>query len=137
MPIYRYACPDCGHEFEQRQKFTDEPIKRCPNCERRHVYRLVNQVAVSFKGSGWYITDSKSSDIQKVKHKGDEPSPNGKDGDTAKEPATGAATGAASGASGAASGEGQKSSPATETAKSDSGARPDKPAKAGDSGRKA
>ncbi len=61
MPTYQYACPDCGNQFEQRQKFTDEPIKRCPKCGRRHVYRVVSQVAVTFKGSGWYITDSRSS----------------------------------------------------------------------------
>lgn len=62
MPTYQYACPDCGNQFEQRQKFTDDPIKRCPKCGRRRVYRVVSQVAVTFKGSGWYITDSRSSD---------------------------------------------------------------------------
>jgi putative FmdB family regulatory protein len=61
MPTYQYACPDCGYKFELKQKFADDPVKRCPNCDRRHVYRVVGQVAVSFKGSGWYITDSKSS----------------------------------------------------------------------------
>lgn len=60
MPTYRYACPDCGFEFEKQQKFTDDPIKKCPNCGKKHVYRMVSKVAVSFKGSGWYITDSKS-----------------------------------------------------------------------------
>jgi len=72
MPTYQYACPDCGNEFELRQKFTDDPVKRCPKCERRHVYRVINQVAVTFKGSGWYITDSKGSDIKKVQHKNEE-----------------------------------------------------------------
>ncbi len=72
MPTYQYACPDCGYQFEQRQKFTDDPIKRCPQCGRRHVYRVVSQVAVTFKGSGWYITDSRSSngksgDVKTVK----------------------------------------------------------------------
>jgi putative FmdB family regulatory protein len=85
MPTYQYACPDCGHEFELRQKFTDEPVKRCPKCERRHVYRVINQVAVTFKGSGWYITDSKGSDIKKVQHKGEQP-PAEKTGDTPSTP---------------------------------------------------
>lgn len=61
MPTYQYACPDCGNKFELKQKFTDDPVKRCPRCEKRHVYRVVGQVAVSFKGTGWYITDSKKS----------------------------------------------------------------------------
>lgn len=61
MPTYQYACPDCGSEFEKVQKFTDDPIKKCPKCSKRHVYRVVSKVAVSFKGSGWYITDSKGN----------------------------------------------------------------------------
>jgi putative FmdB family regulatory protein len=65
MPVYQYACPDCGYKFELKQKFTDDPVKKCPNCDRRHVYRVVGHVAVSFKGSGWYITDSKSSGSDK------------------------------------------------------------------------
>jgi putative FmdB family regulatory protein len=60
MPIYQYACPDCGLEFERQQKFIDDPIKRCPKCGKRRVYRVVSKVAVTFKGSGWYITDSKN-----------------------------------------------------------------------------
>jgi putative FmdB family regulatory protein len=61
MPTYQYACPDCDYKFELKQKFTDDPVKRCPRCERRHVYRVVGPVAVSFKGTGWYVTDSKKS----------------------------------------------------------------------------
>ena len=76
MPTYQYACPDCGYKFEQKQKFTDDPVKKCPRCERRHVYRVVGQVAVTFKGSGWYITDSKSSsEKHTLEHKKKDPAP--------------------------------------------------------------
>jgi putative FmdB family regulatory protein len=61
MPTYQYACPDCGLEFERIQKFIDDPIRKCPKCGKRHVYRVVSKVAVTFKGSGWYVTDSKKS----------------------------------------------------------------------------
>jgi putative FmdB family regulatory protein len=61
MPTYQYACPDCGLEFEKVQKFIDDPVKKCPKCSKRRVYRVVSKVAVTFKGSGWYITDSKSN----------------------------------------------------------------------------
>jgi putative FmdB family regulatory protein len=61
MPTYEYACPDCGYKFELKQKFTEDAVKQCPQCSKRHVHRVVGQVAVTFKGSGWYITDSKSS----------------------------------------------------------------------------
>jgi len=74
MPTYQYACPDCGNKFELKQKFTDDAVKQCPICGKRHLYRVVGQVAVSFKGSGWYITDSKSSsDKHTLEHKKKEP----------------------------------------------------------------
>lgn len=58
MPIYEYACNDCGYEFERMQSFNDEPLCECPRCTGR-VRRLISSVGVIFKGSGWYITDSK------------------------------------------------------------------------------
>jgi putative FmdB family regulatory protein len=61
MPTYQYACPDCGAEFEKVQKFTDKPVKKCPKCGKAKVHRVVSRVAVSFKGSGFYVNDSKSS----------------------------------------------------------------------------
>jgi putative FmdB family regulatory protein len=61
MPTYQYACPDCGAEFEKVQKFTDKPLKKCPKCGKAKVHRVVTRVAVSFKGSGFYVNDSKSS----------------------------------------------------------------------------
>ena len=74
MPIYQYACPDCGNRFELKQKFTDNPVKKCPRCGRFHVYRVVGQVAVAFKGTGWYITDSRSSSEKKtLEHRPKEP----------------------------------------------------------------
>ena len=32
MPIYEYACPDCGHEFERLQRMSDDPVRLCPEC---------------------------------------------------------------------------------------------------------
>lgn len=61
MPTYQYACPDCGAEFERVQKFADKPIKKCPTCGKSKVHRVVGRIAVTFKGSGFYINDSKSS----------------------------------------------------------------------------
>jgi putative FmdB family regulatory protein len=66
MPIYQYACPDCGHKFELKQRFSDNPVRKCPQCGRYHVYRVVGQVAVTFKGSGWYITDNRSSSDKRM-----------------------------------------------------------------------
>jgi putative FmdB family regulatory protein len=60
MPIYSYKCDKCGARFDRMQKFTDHPLTRCPEC-RGPVKRLIQPAGIVFKGSGWYITDSKKS----------------------------------------------------------------------------
>ena len=69
MPVYQYACPDCGHQFERQQKFTDEKLKVCPNCHKRHIHRVVGQISVAFRGSGFYVNDSRGSNSAGVKPK--------------------------------------------------------------------
>ena len=56
MPRYDYRCTDCGHEFEVKQSFSDEPVAGCPLCgvESR---RVIHSVPVVFKGSGFYVND--------------------------------------------------------------------------------
>lgn len=60
MPMYDYRCNDCGHRFEVRQSFSDESLSICPQCTGR-VRRVVHPAGVIFKGSGWYITDSRKA----------------------------------------------------------------------------
>lgn len=57
MPIYEYQCRKCKHRFERIQKFSDPPIRKCPECSGGRVEKLLSPPAVHFKGSGWYITD--------------------------------------------------------------------------------
>ena len=71
MPIYEYQCDTCGIRFERRQHMSDEPLKDCPECDG-HVHRVIQPVGVIFKGSGFYITDSR--------HKSTLPSPQGAKG---------------------------------------------------------
>ncbi len=62
MPLYQYRCRNCGHELETRQKFSDDPLSECPNCSAPDgLYRVVQAAGIVFKGSGFYITDSKGS----------------------------------------------------------------------------
>lgn len=61
MPLYSYECTNCGVVFERQQKFTDKPIKRCPECGKNTVRRVIQPAGIIFKGSGWYKTDSRSS----------------------------------------------------------------------------
>ena len=60
MPTYSYGCRACGHQFDQFQKFSDDPLTVCPECGGE-IRRLIHNVGVVFKGSGWYITDSRKS----------------------------------------------------------------------------
>ena len=56
MPLYEYECKKCGHRFEKIQKFSDKPVKKCPECGGA-VEQIISAPAVQFKGSGWYVTD--------------------------------------------------------------------------------
>lgn len=60
MPIYEYQCTDCHHTFDMLQKINDEPIKKCPQCTKNTVTRLVSAAGFQLKGSGWYATDFKN-----------------------------------------------------------------------------
>ena len=61
MPTYEYVCQKCAHAFEQFQSMRDEPLKKCPQCKKRALKRLVGGGAgLIFKGSGFYITDYKT-----------------------------------------------------------------------------
>jgi putative FmdB family regulatory protein len=62
MPIYEYECKSCGSRFEKIQPVTADPISVCVNCGQGPVKRLFHAVGVIFKGSGWYITDSRKSE---------------------------------------------------------------------------
>ena len=61
MPTYAYKCDNCGYHFEQLQKFSDKPIRICPRC-KGHVKRVIHPTGIVFKGSGWYVTDSRKGE---------------------------------------------------------------------------
>ncbi|WP_041623454.1 FmdB family zinc ribbon protein [Spirochaeta thermophila] len=61
MPTYEYECTSCGHVFEAFQSISEEPIRECPECGNT-VRRLISGgTGVIFKGSGFYVTDSKKN----------------------------------------------------------------------------
>ena len=60
MPIYEYECDVCRCRFERRQKFDEEPVAMCPECQGK-ARRVIHSVPIIFKGSGFYITDSRQS----------------------------------------------------------------------------
>ena len=98
MPIYEYRCRDCGESLEVRQAFTDDALTECPNCSGS-LRKLFSTPGISFKGSGFYKTDSRS----------------GGSGSSSSAPST-----AKTGADGASSSDSESSSTSSESKKSDS-----------------
>ncbi len=60
MPIYTYRCENCGIQFDRRQKFSDDPLTICPECEAEALRKVYQPVGIVFKGSGFYATDNRS-----------------------------------------------------------------------------
>ena len=60
MPIYEYQCEKCGVRFERLQHMSADPVSSCPECGGP-VHRVITTVGVIFKGSGFYVTDNRSS----------------------------------------------------------------------------
>ncbi len=83
MPTYEYRCRACGHEFEVFQSITARARRKCPECEKNGLERLISGGgAVLFKGTGFYETDYRSSDYKKkaeAEKKAAEPKGDGKE----------------------------------------------------------
>jgi putative FmdB family regulatory protein len=61
MPTYDYRCDDCGHEFEEFQSIKARSLRKCPECGKNSLKRLLGTGAgIIFKGSGFYQTDYRS-----------------------------------------------------------------------------
>lgn len=66
MPTYDYECDACGHQFELFQSISADPEKKCPECKKLKLRRLIGTgAAVMFKGSGFYQTDYRSDSYKK------------------------------------------------------------------------
>ena len=65
MPTYDYVCRDCKHKFEHFQSMTSKLLKKCPECGKMKLHRLIGSGAgVIFKGSGFYETDYRSDNYK-------------------------------------------------------------------------
>lgn len=75
MPTYVYACNECGKQFEQFQSFKDAPLQHCPCGRQGAVRRVIQPVGIVFKGSGWYINDSRGANSSTVSDTGSKSEP--------------------------------------------------------------
>lgn len=93
MPFYEYQCSACNAHVEVLQKISDAPLKKCPECGKQKLTRLISAPVFRLKGSGWYETDFKS-DKENKRNLVDNPGSDSKDSGvdaTAKPPETKAA----------------------------------------------
>ena len=65
MPTYQYRCKDCGEDLEVVQAFTDDALTECPKCGGT-LRKVFGNIGVSFKGSGFYKTDSRNGSSRKA-----------------------------------------------------------------------
>ena len=85
MPFYEYHCTRCGHHHEELQKVSDKPLRKCPECGRLALKRLMSAPVFRLKGGGWYETDFKS-DKEGKRNLAGEQEPADKKADTADKP---------------------------------------------------
>jgi putative FmdB family regulatory protein len=81
MPFYEYQCKNCGHDLEVMQKINELPLKKCPQCGKSQLQRLMSAPVFRLKGAGWYETDFKG-DKENRRNLADRP-----DADTPKDAA--------------------------------------------------
>src|SRR6266404_4768216 len=134
MPFYEYQCKSCGHDLEAMQRITDPPLKKCPDCGKSQLQRLMSAPVFRLKGGGWYETDFKGDQDTK-RNLADRP-----EADAPKDAAKDAAKdGAASGADGKGKegngkegngkdAKGADGAGAKDTTSKDKADKPDKPA---------
>jgi putative FmdB family regulatory protein len=60
MPFYEYQCQACGAQVEVMQKISAAPLKKCPECGKSRLTKLISAPVFRLKGGGWYETDFKS-----------------------------------------------------------------------------
>ncbi len=67
MPTYEYVCEACGHAFDEFQSITAKPLRKCPQCGKSALKRLIGTGAgILFKGSGFYCTDYRGESYKKA-----------------------------------------------------------------------
>jgi len=58
VPVYEYECSVCHFCFERKQSFDAETVATCPKCQEK-ASRVIHSIPIIFKGSGFYVTDSR------------------------------------------------------------------------------
>jgi putative FmdB family regulatory protein len=68
MPTYEYECTSCGQHIEVSQRISEDPLTTCGVCGGA-LRKVFHPAGIVFKGSGFYVTDSRSSSTRSAKKK--------------------------------------------------------------------
>ncbi|NEC31544.1 FmdB family transcriptional regulator [Streptomyces sp. SID8111] len=110
MPTYQYQCTECGEGLEAVQKFTDDALTECPNCQGR-LKKVFSAVGIVFKGSGFYRNDSRgSSSSSSPASKSSSDSSSSSSGSSSSSSSSSATSGSGSSSSSGSSGSGSSTS---------------------------
>ena len=119
MPTYDYLCKFCEHALEVFQNLSDKKLRKCPECGRAGLQRLIGSGGgIVFKGSGFYETDYRSSG-----YKADQKKDSGSSGSGGDAPKTSGSDGASGSGSGAGSGSGSGTDSAAGKGKTGAGGK--------------
>jgi putative FmdB family regulatory protein len=61
VPTYDYRCRDCGHTIEIIHSILEDGPEVCERC-RGPMQRVLQPTGVIFRGSGFYVTDSRKAE---------------------------------------------------------------------------
>ena len=112
MPTYSYRCKNCDYAFDIHQEFADPTLTQCPSCGEERLRKVFGTVGVTFKGSGFYATDSRSGSSASST------ASTGSSGDSASSGASDSSSsnGSSGSSGGSSSDSGSSSAPAASTA---------------------
>ena len=102
MPTYQYQCTECGEGLEAVQKFTDDALTECPNCQGR-LKKVFSAVGIVFKGSGFYRNDSRGSSSSSSPASSKAPASASTSSSSSSDSGSGSGSGSSSGSSGSGS----------------------------------
>jgi putative FmdB family regulatory protein len=60
MALFDFHCENCGREFEVERPLGATGAVKCPHCSSTKTTKVFSAAGIVFKGSGFYVTDSKS-----------------------------------------------------------------------------
>lgn len=88
MPTYEYRCDSCGEQFDVVQSFHDDPLTECANCGGE-LKKVFHPVGIVFRGSGFYVNDSRGSNKTTVSAKSDSSSSSSSSSDSGSDSSSG------------------------------------------------